>query len=132
MPRDPAARRRSNDVEPAPAGAGVSAPRRGGAILLVRTIHGAITAFFLSCLGLLYYAAITGEHEFAGWMAAALLAGEGVVVGLNGGDCPLGRVHHRLGDDRAFFELLMPKAMAKRAVPFFAAVAIAGMALLLV
>ncbi len=108
----------------------MTAGSRSGAIMLVRSLHGAITAFFLSCMGVLFYAGITGEQQFAGWVAAALLAGEGVVVGLNGGDCPLGGVHRRVGDDRTFFELLMPAPLAKRAVPALGGLAALGIVLL--
>lgn len=122
-----------DSVEERARGAGtadVTGGKRTGAIVLVRSIHGAITAFFLSCMGVLFYAGITGELEFAGWVAAALLVGEGVVVGLNGGDCPLGGIHRSVGDDRTFFELLMPAALAKRAVPLLGGLAAFGIVLL--
>jgi hypothetical protein len=51
------------------------------------------------------------------------------VVGLNGGDCPLGAVHKRVVDDRTFFELFLPHRYAKRAVPFFTFVTLVGIAL---
>lgn len=97
----------------------------------VRLVHGLITAFFLTCLGLMFYAGITGEHERLAWGAALAVVAEGGVVMLNGGDCPLGRVHQRFGDGKAFFELLLPPRLAKLAVPFFGAVAAAGIVLLI-
>jgi hypothetical protein len=38
---------------------------------------------------------------------------EGVVVLINNGDCPLGTIHKAVGENRTFFELLLPKKAAK-------------------
>jgi hypothetical protein len=95
---------------------------------LLRVLHGAITIFFLACLGTLYYSAITGQVTIWSWLAAAAIAVEGLVVLLNGGDCPLGGLHHQFGDDKAFFELLLPKRAAKLAIPVLGGVAALGFA----
>jgi hypothetical protein len=98
-------------------------------VLLIRLIHGAITAFFLGCLGYVYYAAISRRRSRLLAAAMVALAVEGVVVYGNGGECPLGPVHRRVGDDRTFFELFVPPQVARYAVPFLGAVAGFGMLL---
>lgn len=106
-------------------------PRRVVAIALVRTMHGLISAFFLACIAVVYYAGISGRRRRVGSIAAIALVAEGVVVSANGGDCPLGNVHRQYGDDKAFFELLLPQRAAKLAVPVLGAVATLGIALLI-
>jgi hypothetical protein len=88
-------------------------------VQLVRLLHGAFTAFFLSCFAYVYYAAIRRRRDPLVYGALGALALEGAVVFANGGDCPLGRVHRRYGDDRDFFEMLMPRRISKRAVRSF-------------
>jgi hypothetical protein len=105
------------------------AVKRPFAIVLVRTIHGLISAFFLTCIGLVYHAGVTGRRLPAARVAAVALVVEGAVVSANGGDCPLGGVHRRYGDERAFFELLLPKRAAKLAVPVLGGIAALGIGL---
>jgi len=97
---------------------------------LVRLIHGLLSAFFLSCIGFVYYAAIADAHSRLAIVAALILLGEGAVVALNGGDCPLGTVHRRYGDEKAFFELFLPPRAAKLAIPILGGIAGLGIALL--
>ena len=102
----------------------------GAWAIAARVVHGTITAFFVTCLYRLWRAAITGKRRREGWIAAALVSAEGAIVYANGGTCPMGPLHHRLGDDKAFFELIMPQRMARHAVPALGAFAAAGMAIL--
>lgn len=102
------------------------------AILAVRALHAALSVFFLSCLGYLYYAVFTRNRDRKLWLAIGALLFEGAVFSANNGNCPLGPVHRRYGDDKTFFELFVPKRIADRAVPFFAGVTVLGIALLFV
>ena len=110
----------------------MTASSRPLAIFAVRSVHGALSLFFLSCLAYIYYAVVTRKRSRLLWFAIGALLLEGAVVSVNNGDCPLGTVHRRYGDDKTFFELFVPRRMADRAVPFFTAVAVLGLALLLV
>jgi hypothetical protein len=101
-------------------------------VLLIRTIHGLLSAFFLACIGFVYYGAIADVDSPLVYAAAGALILEGVVVSLNGGDCPLGGIHRRYGDEKAFFELLLPAGAAKLAVPVLGAVTALGIALVVV
>ena len=100
-------------------------------IALVRLVHGLISLFFLACIAYVYRAGIQRRRGPLVVAAIAALTVEGAVVGVNGGDCPLGGVHHRVGDDRTFFELFMPPRLAKAAVPVLGGVAAVGFLLVL-
>ena len=92
----------------------------------IRTVHGVISLFFLSCLAYIYYAGITGRPTLWAYVAIIALLVEGLVVFVNHGDCPLGTWHKKHGDQKAFFELFLPRHLAKRAIPFFAVVTAIG------
>ncbi len=110
----------TGEVAPAPA------TRRDGMILAVRVLHSAFAVFFLSCLGYVYWAAFARRRNRRLAVAAVALVGEGAVVAANGGNCPLGPIHLRYGDERTFFGLFLPPRLARGAVPFFAAVTVLG------
>lgn len=100
-------------------------------VFLVRLLHGTITAFFLFCIGCIYYSAITGQRTRLLLPAIAAVSAEGVIVLANDGKCPLGRVHNRYGDEREFFELFMPRRFSQHAVPLLGAITVAGVAVAL-
>ena len=91
-------------------------------IYLIRTIHILIGLFFIGCLGYLYVAAWTGEKNLWVYLALGAILLEGVVLLFNKGECPLAPIHHRMGDDRGFFDLFMPVSLVPYAIPFFVAV----------
>ena len=96
----------------------------------IRTVHGVISLFFLSCLAYIYYAGITGRPTLWAYVAVIALLLEGLVVFVNHGECPLGTVHEKYGGQKAFFEPFLPCHLAKRAIPFLAAVTAIGTLLL--
>jgi hypothetical protein len=55
------------------------------------------------------------------------LVAEGALVAANHGDCPLGPLGDRIGDDVPLFELVLPPRAAKAAIPVLGAVAGAGL-----
>lgn len=99
-------------------------------ILLLRTVHGLFALYFIGCLAVVYVAAFT--KVLSGWLTLATLslAIEAVLVVANRGQCPLTGLQHRLGDNRGFFNLFMPDALARRMVPFWFTVAAIGFLLL--
>lgn len=101
-------------------------------VLLIRVIHGLLSAFFLACIAFVYYVAIADVDSPLVVAAVGALILEGAVVVFNGGDCPLGGVHRRFGDEKAFFELLLPPRAAKLAVPVLGSVTALGIALLFI
>lgn len=98
-------------------------------IIVVRVIHGVITFIFLSCIFYIYYSGITNRIGWITYLAIGLIVVEGIVVSLNKGNCPLGPIHHKYGDDKAFFELILPKRTAKMAVPVLGIIAAVGILL---
>jgi hypothetical protein len=99
-------------------------------VLLWRTAHGLIAIGFLSSIGHVWWCALRRRRGRFLRPAIAALAGEGLVVGLNGGDCPLGPLGDRAGDPVPLFELVLPPRAAKAAVPVLGSVTAAGVALL--
>lgn len=95
-------------------------------IYLVRILHGIITAFFLTCIIYIYYAGITNQKTTLAYIAVAFIFIEGLVVSLNKGVCPMGPLHKMFGDQKTFFELFLPKKVAKKAVPFLGIIAAIG------
>jgi len=85
----------------------------------------------MGCLAYVYYAALTRRRTRFLAVASGALAAEGAIVAVNRGDCPLGTVHRKYGDEKTFFELFVPRRAAKRAGPFLAAVTVLGFALVL-
>jgi hypothetical protein len=100
------------------------------AVLASRAAHGVISAVFLACIASVWLAAWRGEAGPLTYAAVAALAGEGVLVLLSRGNCPLGPLFRRLGDEKPFFELLLPPRAAKLAVPALGAVASVGVVVL--
>jgi hypothetical protein len=100
-------------------------------VVLIRLLHGSISLFFIACMGCVFYAAFSRRRPRLLYPAIAALTAEGAVVLANGGKCPLGRVHHRYGDDRDFFELFMPHRFSRHAVPVLTAVTAIGIVLAL-
>ena len=100
-------------------------------VIVLRILHGAFALFFIACIFSIYFAAITGQWTVYLLIAITSLMLEGVAVFvLNKGDCPLIHVQRAMGDETPFFELLLPKQAAKKAVPFFVVVTMIGLLLL--
>jgi hypothetical protein len=99
------------------------------AALAFRALHAAIAVGFLGAIAYVWWCALTGRRDGALRAAVAALVGEGVVVAVNHGDCPLGPLQDRLGDPVPLFELVLSPRAAKRAVPVLGVVAAVGIML---
>jgi len=102
-----------------------------GMVTFLRLVHGAVTAIFLFCLGYIYYSGITGRVTTLTWITGGVILLEGLAVLANRGNCPMNPLQRRFGDDSTFFELLLPKPLAKKAFSFFAVVTAIGFGLLI-
>ena len=107
-----------------------SRPALSSAVLAWRAGHGLIALGFLASIGYVWWCALTGRRGRPLRWAIAALAGEGVLVIANGGDCPLGPLGERIGDAVPLFELVLSPTAAKRAVPTLAAVTVVGLGVL--
>jgi hypothetical protein len=115
------------------AAAGRDSPDSGHlppAAIAFRSAHTLITLLFLAAIAHVWWCALTGRRGRLLNAAVTALAGEGLLVLVNGGDCPLGGLGERLGDPVPLFELVLPRTAARRAVPVLGIVAAAGAALL--
>lgn len=99
--------------------------------LALRAGHTAIAVVELSCLGYVWACAVTGRRDALLKGAISILTAEGVGLVIGRGNCPLGPLQDRLGDPVPLFELVLPAAWARRAVPILAGVSVLGIALAL-
>lgn len=97
-----------------------------------RLAHAGIAGIFLSAIALVWWSALTGRRGPLLRPAVAALLGEGALVAANHGDCPLGGLQQRLGDEVPLFELVLSPQAAKRAVPVLGGVTAAGLVVLAV
>ncbi|HEX7963917.1 MAG TPA: hypothetical protein VF466_05005 [Candidatus Saccharimonadales bacterium] len=102
-------------------------------VLFFRLFHGILSIYFIGCLIYLYFVGIAMRVNDALFTIVLLsVMGEGIAVYIfNGGDCPLIHVGRKIGDEKAFFELLLPPKAAKIALPFFAVLTLLAITLLL-
>jgi hypothetical protein len=102
------------------------------AVVVWRVGHGLIAIGFLASIGYVWWCALTGRH--GPWLrpVIAALIGEGVLVGTNRGNCPLGRLGDRIGDPVPLFELVLSPRAAHRAVPTLGVLTAVGLGLLAV
>ena len=100
------------------------------AVVIWRAAHALIAIGFLSSIGYVWWCALTGRR--ARWLrlAIAALAGEGVLIVTNGGDCPLGPLGDRIGDQVPLFELVLSPRAARLAVPALGGVTALGVGIL--
>jgi hypothetical protein len=99
--------------------------------LALRAGHTAIAVVELSCLGYVWTCAITRRRDRLLRGAIGILAVEGAGLVIGRGDCPLGPLQQRLGDPVPLFDLVLPPAWARRAVPILAGISGVGIALAL-
>jgi hypothetical protein len=101
------------------------------AIYIIRFIHTLIAAFFIFCIGLLYYFALTGKSSpWIIWIVAILLAEGGVLI-VNRWRCPLSFIHQKYGDDKKFYDLFFPEKIAPYAAHILGVATIFAIILLL-
>lgn len=98
----------------------------GPATLAFRAVHAVIALAFLLAIAYVWWCALTGRRGRRLSVATAALAGEGLLVAVNRGDCPLGGLQARLGDPAPLFELVLSPRAARCAVPLLGTIAAGG------
>jgi hypothetical protein len=89
------------------------------ALHLMKVAHTVIWAFFVLAICAIWAFAARGNLVGACWAIAIVLV-EVVILGLNHGRCPLGRVVERYTADRAAnFDIYLPAWLAGRTKPIF-------------
>ena len=87
-------------------------------IWLIRSIHTLIALIMFASIGVVYYSAISEEYNWILYLAFGALFIEGIAITLNKWDCPLSYLQRKYGDKKAFFELFLPKRIAKQMFRF--------------
>jgi hypothetical protein len=108
----------------------VRTERLSTAVIAWRAAHGLIAAGFLASIAYIWWCAISGRRGPVLRTAIGALAVEGAVVAANHGDCPLGRLGDRIGDEVPLFELVLSPRAARLAVPVLGGVTLTGLGLL--
>jgi hypothetical protein len=103
----------------------------GRRALALRGAHILIATVEIASVAHLWVCAITGRRDRALTGAMVVLGIEGAALIVTRGDCPLGPLQARLGDPTPLFELALPPAAAKLAVPALAMVTSVGLGLLI-
>jgi hypothetical protein len=93
-----------------------------------RIAHAAFSVIQLSCLGYVWYCALTRRRDRLLTASVATLLFEAGALWVGRGDCPFGPLQSRLGDPVPLFELVLPKRAAKAAIPVLFTIAVAGLA----
>ena len=107
------------------------APERLSPLVFVwRAAHGAIAIGFLASIGYIWSCALARRRGPCLRLAVAAVLGEGVLVVANDGDCPLGPLGDRIGDEVPLFELVLSPRAARRAIPVLGAVTAVGLGVL--
>ncbi len=91
-----------------------------------RVFHAAWSVAGLASLGYIWACAARRQRDRRLWASGAFLSIEGLGLIVGGGDCPMGPLQERLGDQVPFFELVLPPRAAKAAVPILAGASVAG------
>lgn len=100
------------------------------AVVVWRAAHAFVASGFLASIAYVWWCALSGRRGPFLRPAVAALVGEGVLVAVNRGDCPLGGFGDRIGDPVPLFELVLSPRAARRAVPTLGVVTAVGLALL--
>jgi hypothetical protein len=83
-------------------------------ILLLRLAHGLVALLLMASIGVIYYSAASHTHGIWLLLAMVALVAEGIVVALNKGNCPFSHLSTKYGDTKTFFELFLPKPIARQ------------------
>ena len=87
-------------------------------IRIVRSVHTLIALVMFASVGVVYHSAVTQTYSLLLYLALGALLIEGIAITANKGDCPLSYLQRKYGDDKAFFELFLPKTIAKQMFRF--------------
>lgn len=99
--------------------------------LFLRLVHFLIVIYLVSGIFYIYYCAFTKTVNSLLLLFVISLIVEGIIIYVNKGNCPFGYFQRMYGDNKPFFELILPKRYAKKAVKFFAVLTLLGLLFLI-
>jgi hypothetical protein len=83
-------------------------------IAFLRVIHGLIALIMIASIAAVYYATVAQTYGIWLYLSVGALLIEVIVVTWNRGNCPFTLLSKKYGDTKAFFELFLPKRVAKQ------------------
>jgi len=101
-------------------------------IFVVRFFHTLLSILLLIAIGIVYYAGFTDYQSTGVVVALAALITEGILLYLYHGTCPLVFWHRKYGDHKSFYDLFLPKKLAKSVSTTIIVIGAIGVLILLV
>jgi hypothetical protein len=83
-------------------------------IFVIKLVHSVIFFFMVACLAYILYCAITGRYDWTLLIALTAIAGEGLVLLVNHGQCPFTGLARKYGDPNgSVTDLFLPMWCAR-------------------
>jgi len=96
-------------------------------LILLKLLHTAIWSFYVVIIVYTVFAAIIGRLDFYFLTAVCLVVLEGIILLINGWQCPLTRIAEKYSDEVSLgFDLYIPKWLAKHNKTIFTTLFSAG------
>ncbi len=101
-------------------------------LIFIKVLHTVVWVIFVAFIGFVLWSGITGHISTYSWAAAAAVVGEGLVLAIFKGSCPLTYVARRYSDAQADnFDIYLPNWLAKYNKLIFTSLFCIGLALML-
>jgi hypothetical protein len=108
------------------------APAIDKRLFAVKAIHTLIWAVFVAIISFILWSGVTGNISRYSWLAVAAVIGEGLVLIIFKGSCPLTLVAKRYSESsRENFDIFLPRWLAKYNKVIFGSLAGIGAALMI-
>ena len=101
-------------------------------LVLVKSVHTLIWAVLASVVLFVLWSGITAKSSILSWLAVIIILGEGIVLMIFGGSCPLTKVARRYSKStKDNFDIYLPNWLAKNNKLIFGAIYVIGLGLML-
>ncbi|GAA4459605.1 hypothetical protein GCM10023093_00860 [Nemorincola caseinilytica] len=99
----------------------------------IKTVHTVVWGAFVAMIAYVMYSGITGKVSACSWLAAGAVVGEGVVLLIFGGSCPLTKMARRYSNSPMDnFDIYLPNWLAKYNKQIFTSLFCIGLLLMLI
>ena len=101
-------------------------------LIIVKSIHTAIWLVFVTAILFILWSGITADISVYSWIAVAAVCGEGLVLFIFKGSCPLTKIARRYSNStKNNFDIYLPEWLAKYNKHIFTTLFFAGLALMI-
>lgn len=102
-----------------------------GKLLIIKTVHTIIWAFFVTVILYVLWSAIADNINFLTWIAISLVLAEGIILLFNGWRCPLTIMGEKYTSQAEVgFDIFLPKWVAKNNKTIFTTIYVIGIILI--